>query len=468
MARAGLHPMLRSGVTAPVDLARLPARPVRLILPPTGSVRARCPGVEADVELTAEPGDKEGRMPSDLTFQGKLTEPLVAGETLFPFVGLGLRLHALVRPWPWHPGWPRFEGPTRPGEEVLVEIPLGDPIPVLRVSGRAVDEQGQPFRNRFLHCGFRFLGATTGRFSSDLARTDGEGLFTFHGPALTGQWQGPADYRELEIVALGNGGPEWYAAARGRGPRSNCSPFPLDGRLDLGRVVLAERLPLLAGQVRDTRGRAVAGIRVSLTPLEPPSGKPAAYFPVRESVTDAQGRFRFSGTLSGWLQVKVVPGDFFLACPERVAAAGTLDLEFVLRGAGAIEGSLCLDPDVPKGALRVCVAPDAVTAVPQFAPPVLGSDNQVDREGRFTLRRVRPGARTVRIQVGDRLLAEVPQVVVREGEVTRDERLNGLDLTSRLRWLTLSLVDGEGQFIDSTVLRVGEFLIGGGMGEVAC
>ncbi|MGE3175706.1 MAG: hypothetical protein AB7O97_23990 [Planctomycetota bacterium] len=228
--------------------------------------------------------------------------------------------------------------------------------------------------------------------------------------------------------------------------------------VDLGDVVLDHGMALVRGRVVDHDGVPIAGalvlvrapfgqgtrhVRTTGTPQSLADGT-FALFAARDQELPPSGDagYTVQARTSGYRKAGPIP-----------FAPGARDLELVLERAGAIAGSVRLLRGQRAGDLRVSVTPADETA------PVVG---RVGDDGAFRFDQLAPGFYAFRaeLQNGSGAAAavaaatDVPQVLVRPGEVTEDPRLQGVVIPALPDRLTLRVVDRDGQPIARATARL--------------
>jgi hypothetical protein len=429
---------LREGPRHDLDLHALPEEPVVLQLPPTGRVT---------VLLT----DTDGQSTDDLrvTLRATATSSedswassdhrlATLARAEFPFVGLGLRLVAEARLENTNePVLVEFDGPASRGEHVTVELSLrgtdGTPVVVLRV---LVD--GNPLPSERLRAKLEARKAGSSKSSSLTIRTDARGVVRFK---LNDDF-GASATRSLSLIGEGT--------AVGRQAVVAIPDTLRPGDNDLGDCALT--LPPIAcsGHVRDPEGAAIAGASLELEERVDDHG--TSWRKVASSISDASGQFeiRIPATAAA-LRITAVAHGFRSAAPEPVGF-GESKVLVLERGCG-IEGSVVL------GTLL-----DPTQVVVELEQDGQRDTQRVRRSGdlgEFAFESLPSG--TARVVV--RLLGEIDGgetfegVALRPGEITRDPRLQRIDLTRGARAITLTVVDPSGTPVRDAgvaVLRGGE------------
>jgi hypothetical protein len=408
-SRAEVAPVLR------VDLGALTAEPVRLVLPPCGSVDVRLTGPRGEplrvpnAVLRARPDS-----PTDAGGAWRSYAPAVVDEgwARFPFVGLGLDLEAVAPGNPEEIGGPyAAHGPKRAGEHVVLAVELQN-VP-RRVLGRVLGPDGAPRAGEMLVLRCESVIA---RFESSVL-TDESGRFETSIHVAEDQLEGAV----LRILSNKNGVRLEIAVTL---------PEPLPhGPIDLGDVTLGPPKPFARGVVHDDGGRVPIGIRLDVSTQTLDKEPRWRTDPRLFAVIGSDGRFELHGLhrggplrvhASGRGYVRSEPIDFTPPCGE---------LEVRVVRCSAIEGRVVLDPGVetkdlslelvpagagrdPKTAIVLALAADGTFRGGELAP------------GEFLLRILRKGTTEP--------LCVIDGLTLRPGVTALDARLDRIDLTGRV------------------------------------
>ncbi|MBI1381425.1 MAG: hypothetical protein GC161_10100 [Planctomycetaceae bacterium] len=209
---------------------------------------------------------------------------------------------------------------------------------------------------------------------------------------------------------------------------------------DLGTVVL-DPLPVsVEGAAVDAGGAGVGGVRVS----EEWSNESGHRVGIRHTTTDASGRFLFSHsrftepvqTERRSMRLRVHHPEFH---SQQIAdvAPGSRGLRIQLVASGRIEGTVLMDELWLRDFVEVQAHSETTSR------EVLGS---IHATGKLAIGELATGLYTVTLRMGSESapLHRVERVSVVAGEVTRDPRLQELDLRGRACWIGISLCDAEG------------------------
>lgn len=424
-----------------IDTSNPPQEPVRFVLPPAGSLRVRL----AFPEGTPVPEGcwvhatelRQRRHPDDL--ERGVRHSLYSrtqdnhAEAIWTHVGLGLELMVEADPGEVLEGAGlRVRGPTRAGEEVLVELEFETVAAIL--SGRLALPDGAPGRELRVETYLQAL-----ELSERLARTvaDGEGRF------------------QVPVEAAFRGVPSRWrlSASDGRGrvlvAQARTLLPPREGVLDLGVVQLEEPTTFVAGQVVDVHGAPVPHAQVAVARWTRMGGEGAAEVWNWESGvdspnTDADGRFHLTDDPpTGRFAIAARVGDFGFGAFVPFER-GARDIIVRLPALGGLTGRLLLSEGVDTAALRVSVEPRSDSGArnrPILAPRPDGSFEFTGLEAgvhRVTVRRVWDA---------ENALVVLDDVRVAAGAPSRDARLDPLDLRDALHSLELVVVDRDGQAV---------------------
>jgi RNA polymerase sigma-70 factor (ECF subfamily) len=429
----------RDGVRFDVDA--LPASPIRLQRPPSGT-------------LIVDVVDDEGRPLSETLLIGcsySFAEPrregtgtfggpsLVAqdGRVVFESIGLDLDLQiGCSSDSVWSIPNVELAGPRRAGEVVHAVLRAAGRFPLLK--GRVVEPSGTALSLVELHAVLRRKDVEWS--VSQPLLLDTEGRFTF-----------PITWRPDEGASLLLELVRWERYDGNQmpsGPMATCEiSYELLGTGgDVGDLVLCEQPLSFAGRVVDDRGTPINGAQLRVVRVLRGENDEFERHATRIlERSDARGNFACRGELAGASVEIHVSAEGHGPRVFGPFASGAFDLELVLPRGGEIRGRLLLDSMVPPEELWVYASSEQVGhAVPQTQPSADGS---------FVLRGVSPGARDISVYWSRRLqLASVPDVEVRSAEITNDPRLQPLDLRERLEPLELEIVETRGAPLEGIVL----------------
>jgi len=435
---------LATDASVPLDLERWPTAPVELVMPTTGAVEVAL----VDWDFAASP---DAPWVSLVTAARDASEnaavpryvlaprQVVDGAVLFPFVEIGCDVVASARcpETGWRCDFVRGRGPARPGETVRLELRMREPA--LLVRGRLVHEDGSAAGDAEFGCALAAPERSDRpAYAREGLRTDADGGFQ-----LLASVRLPAELQFEVVVRDARGRP----AERGtRALRSRASA----GVLEVGDVRLAPLPVLAAGVVLDAAGQPVAFASVEVHEPMGPSGDgadaPVGWSPRwrDEGRTDAQGRFRIaSDCASPSVALWVKCGD--RRGTPREVRTGDEHVVLTLDWSGVIAGRVVL----PQGVYRQQVTLKAVAR--DSAPVAIAlrewRRRMLDDSSEFAIRGLESGAYDVVVEVdgAEDPIARVENVHVISGEITRDARLNPLDLRESVDLVTVRVLDLDGR-----------------------
>ena len=465
---AALLVPLKKPLIQEFDPRNPPSDPIVFTLPPTGKARLLVKGTKGPIPddwclaALCRKGKEKGE-PKPIRLRPCPLLPVRGGRVLFPFVGLGLELKALVTAG--QANFPFFSsdygigelsstlgrGPARPGEIVNLRVTLGTPA---LLTGRLLLPSGKPAGESV------FLSVHKGKVKYlpagvrvDYLKTDKKGRFRLRLPS------GPC--------GIATRIQKWILLSPAKGA-------PLSARLDLGKElppgevplgdVRLHRRPLLAsGKVTDPQGAPVPWARIEIAP-----GKqgPGVFLPafarfLSGGLAGEDGRFRLFGSPpSQSLFIRASkPG--WVPAGETRLGPGARGLTLVIQRAGRVEASFRADPGITLEGFPVSLV--------YKGPPERIAEEKIHRN-RVLFQDLPPGKAALRVSLrrpsddlshyGDLerepyLLAEIPGILVESGKTTRDPRLECVDLRGKIRLLELDLRDPGGKPIVKGSLRWG-------------
>lgn len=218
---------------------------------------------------------------------------------------------------------------------------------------------------------------------------------------------------------------------------------------DLGTSIL-EPLPVsIEGAAVDAKGAGVPGVAVT----EEWSNQKGHRLETRHTTTDAAGRFLFSRSLfpePASTDVRKMAlrlrHDAFHTQILADMRPGSQGLRIQLVAAGRIEGTVLMDELWMRDFLEVRAQCETTSR------ELHGS---IDARGGLSIGGLPTGKYTVTVTMNSELapMQRVQRVPVVAGEVTRDPRLEELDLRGRARWLHVAVRDAEGESIPDAWAR---------------
>lgn len=358
----------------PLDGSSLPPEPVRLVLPPLGSVKVRLTdpdGVLVPLPLRVKLSGSERLEGAGSRPAGHAeTVEAAGGEALFPFVGLGLDLAAGIS----GASYPSVKGrgPEKAGEVVRLDLALEERAYTVLI-GRALGPGGEvlagiELQHSWVDAGMKRriqpgLGPPFLRFW-----TDESGQFALALGDL-GQMEKPR-FLELTGLLATPDGKNWIS---GR-PELHL-PLP-QGEVHLGDVRL-ETVPLVAaGTVRDGSGSPIPGALVSVV-IRPDSPR------MEKGISDAAGRFRIQGYCDAASVDLFAHKEGLLPGPKTSVPVGAAEVALVLGPpGGCLSASVLLPSGIPPGALNVCLL---------HPPAELRGQTRPKPDGTFQMDQLPPG-----------------------------------------------------------------------------
>ena len=218
---------------------------------------------------------------------------------------------------------------------------------------------------------------------------------------------------------------------------------------DLETLVL-EPLPVsVEGAAVDPKGAGVAGVHIT----QEWSNSKGHRADTRSATTDAAGRFLFSRSLFPEprsdevlrMALRLRHGAFetqFLS----VVAPGSQGLRIQLVPAGRIEGTVLMEDIWMRDFMEVRAQCKTTSRV---------SHGSIDVRGELSVGGLPTGSYTVTLTMNSELasLQRVERVSVVAGKVTRDPRLQNLDLRGRTGWLQVAVRDRDGKLVPDAWAR---------------
>jgi hypothetical protein len=415
-------------VSAELSLDPPPSEPVVLTLPATGALAFHVVDENGDAlaaagtlqlvaATSADAISEANRMrgADRQSFRLALDEQ---GRAAVPRVGLGLAFRAIPSLPERVSALQHFSGPTRAGETIDVALPAGAIGPLF--TGRVSEGDDAPLAGADLRGQFDAFDASGKAIGSDAAtaKIDADGAFRldFSRSGSKGQ-EG-----RLFLRATRDGGSPAEGTAT--------ATLPATGILELGTIRLAPPPLIASGIVVDDEALAVEGALVTIdAKVDPPIPFKVNHLP--SATTSADGLFELRGEIpDGALSLRAQRGGYLPMKPLRFAA-GASDLTLTLRMGGSLAGSIVVPDGFPAELLF------ARLQLPGSWP--LQADTQPIREnGRFRMSLLPAGLWDFELLLGRdpdnaELLTAIHQVAIHPFELTRDPRLQELDLLTLAR-----------------------------------
>jgi hypothetical protein len=414
--------LARNLESVPLDPSALPTDPIRLTLPPTGSVEVVTvsegskPVFARDVQIgEASALDAHG-LPGWSGGQYR-ADRIEDGHAEFAHVGLGLEIYATA----FEPGFERSasraRGPQSAGERVEMVYDLGHAHPAIVI--RLVDDKHAALPKLDLGMTFSLShGGNSAGHGGQEIHSDGEGRIRV--PMLMSATTNLAGTIDLRVTSLGPH-EDWRATRE--------IPAELhEGDNDLGDLVVKAPEPVASGVVVDDRGEPV---RRAFVGVDTQSGSGDKWNPIPglNASSNARGEFAVLGARpAGKLRLSANDREHAKGASVE-AVAGARDVRIVLpRGAG-LTGSLVLDASLPSQDLTVVVVH---TREPSSSRREYDANDRsvVQSDGTFTLAGLRAG--DVEVQIKCKMqrepLLSVEHIQLAPGVVTREPRLQHVDL----------------------------------------
>ena len=454
--------LLRSRSDRNVDLQDLPSEPVRLVLPPTGSLDLRVLDADGgqnraptDVRLVIDPSPGRERTPEELHEQLRFSESgvvhvnLTDGVARLPFVGLDLPLIAEAREAePTQSTFGHGRSPrSSSGDEELILEPM---ITATEIVGVLHTNEGLPIAKRSIHVSISFRGQLE-RNGVELETTT----------AANGRFRVNIDDEHFRIwnrtqthhlrVSVSGANPLERLVAEAELPGS-----PSRGRNDLGVLLCAIDSPLFRGHAEDESGAPVQLSAKSLEVLIGAQSGPRTYRLVNQGQVFVAGNefaffapdqglsaefgetFLLSGTVDGrpWVRREVLPG------PS--------DVVLVFERGAQLTGSVVMAGDDKP----------IWHSVDFYCLDAAGIERRYGRatfllDGSFVVKGLpaKPGRFEIRGPNSREPVVTIEHVLpVFDGE-TGDSRLAGIDLRVAQYDYKLEIVDQEGRPVEGVSLE---------------
>jgi hypothetical protein len=400
-----------------LDLARLPLEPLEVVLGPTGALEVTlldASGTLVDMAGVAslEPASQSLDRARE-ALRRDVVAPLEHGLTRFVHVPVGVDFAVRLHP----------RGAVVEGTGKLVRLEKAGETRTLSFAATRVS---CGVRARLRDSAGELLVTTpvvlswSGSWRDTRALTNAQGVVS--------SWAHFLDESAQEITL------DVATLVPYRAPLGGTARFRVAGSklVELGDVTLTPRPLLASGIVVDSSGAPFPRAEVLAVETPDPAGG-GNRIPRKElaCATDAVGRFALLGAVDGEIVVEARHGSA-IAPASVTVEPGRSDVRLVLERTGSLETTVLLDPGVPS-----------VVRVNVVDPSGRGGNRESSLPSPQGFRRLHadfaPGDYTVSCRWGATTLAEVPDVRVRAGEVTRDPRCNPIDLRGRFRTIDLEV-----------------------------
>lgn len=470
---AALAIPLGESVEVPLDPDRSQLSRLELVLPPTGRVTVRLVASDekpflgaATVELRLKDLPRE-KWSENLPV---LTAQTDGGIASFPFVGVTPRLSISVHPEDptLHTAAATIEGPRTADRETTATVVCG--ALATFVTGRLVGSDSRPLANMRFSAWIPQPPETscTGNDPHGwFRRTDADGRFElrFDVDAAT------LTATEL-LLSVGRSGPGADTRAAGL-LRGDDLAVPLPVQVRMGSVALGDivvpgfaALPVVAtGRVVSDHGVPVphAEIRVMRRWRSEWDHAYALWEVGRPAGADS--RFELRGRAEGKNLGLIATGEFWICADPAPFEIGARNVDVIVSRAGGLEGSVTglgkpISTLLRESPINVLVAgPGAGIASRNQVRHGQSHGERCELEieqDKFATHELLPG--TYSVQFGapwdPKPLLEVAGIVVKAGEVTRDPRLQGVDLTRFMQKRIVTVVDDRGTTVASATVGV--------------
>ncbi len=342
-------------VKIPLDPEQAPPHPVRIVLPPAGSLEVQVLGpgglpVQGDAAVGL--GPVVGGPDYSPIIKASGFAPVQDGKAFFPFVGLGMRLRLQAekgkKDWTAQPVDRIVQGPKNPGEKVTVRLSFQADTTLFL--GRALGPGGKPLANRPLQGSLWIPSLEKLEMETLRTLTDREGRFS-----LAIQGYDPPRGGVLALTTPGRPSRKWERFCA----QLNISLGKSAAPMNLGDLLFKEAPLLASGKVVKKNGKGVPHLLLIVEEcLGHPKNGVWEMEPTRLDLctwTDETGKFEIRGILNN-PRLAIQPDlRRSFGIPERIVPPGTKGITFVLpeKNTGLLEGRVLLDPGVPKGILNV-------------------------------------------------------------------------------------------------------------------
>lgn len=429
-ARAAVCIASRDAVAVPVDLAHPPRDPIVLAMPATGTVR-----------VAVKDGDRPLADRASVSLHYVLDagsevlrwtipdQSVVDGVATFKGIGTGLRFRAVAScPGGFFGLESEFEGPTAADQVVEHAI---DRSHAHGFTGRLLDVDGEPLRNRLPtveHIRFDAKGPT---IQTRAIRTDPEGRFLLWWSDET-----PAARRRIEFSFSDK-------VQRQRRAGRDVEPPEPPRMHDLGDVRLVLEPLIVTGSFVDTAGDPVSGsVR-----LEGRDDDTRSWTTIQVTTCyRPPSRFEMTGTVP-FAHLRLRASTHGVESEPVEFALGATGVTLVLPMTGNVAGSVRLTADVDPRTVRLrLLATDASGRARR-------SETLPAPSGTFEFKGIATGKATLQVlDACGRPTIVIDDIAVAGGETTRDPRLIDIALAGVVTPVALIVVDPSGRAIEGATM----------------
>lgn len=448
-------------ILTPVDLNKMSASPLEVVMPPTGRVEIHLPsrmtgsnGQQYFAGLSSIKPKKNGSGEWE-TVGEDVIRSIEQGVAIFPYVALDQNLRGLVASVDYSKqGTADQMGPLAAGETVVLDLNIKQKATF--VVGRVLNTEGMVAKNLTLSADIRSIkssGTTTIRRA---IQTNAEGLFRLQMESNSD----PRTTRSITVVMR-----KTKRKAR-RIAEKKLSGNIASGETNLGDFIVETPAVLVQGKVLSADGIPVANATVE---LDMEDRENDSYINFNESSSsgmlsfsaseaDAQVRWQKRGDLrvntdsDGNFAIYEVARDHRYRLRVRHAdhkkveqefAPTSIGLEVFLGSAMTIEGHILLDSHIPVGGIYVSL----LKSMPGRGDGFGGSSIFADSRGRFKFRGEEAGDYALRIEsvwLGEEFFfVPVSFLQATDGKYVFPD----IDLRGQLHTINASIFDEKGNRI---------------------
>lgn len=443
----------REPVSKKVDPGHPAEEPIDLVLPATGSITVKAEAGNgraiSEGRVFLQRAQDAGADPMDAHRMPRWDGVIDDGVASFPFVGLGLTLNVRVDAI----GGVSAEktgatGPKSAGERVEIVLSGEPTYPV--IAFRVVDADGKPLaREHLSHRIATDHGYGGGGTELD---DDGRGRVEVRNPYREGS--------RRHLILFGR------KDARGnrdleRVFRHDISRHLDPGINDLGDIQLSPAPVVCSGVVVDTDGNPIGDARVWIEKMQGERRWSTLHTANDLPTTAADGSFAMRGweRLPTDRELRASAGRQGLVLETAgIVRDGARDIRIVLGRAGSIAGSVILPSlrdEVDSGAALIRRRHVTLLVTKDGEPNAFGAS--IGPDDTFEIVNLKPGSYefTATLAGTHEPVVSIAGINVVADEVTRDPRLNPIDLTDYLQSIEVLVVDDRGAPIPDALVWVG-------------